>query len=270
MRAPQTRATCHDEAVSTVRKIFVHGNPETPAIWGPLIEQLEERGVTGITTVSPPGFGAPLPDDFDATAESYANWLIDELVSLGATDQPVDLVGHDWGAGHVFRVVAERPDLIRTWAADVAGLLHDDYQWHDAAQAWMTPDLGEQVIDMMVSPTVDERAAGFADLGLTLDIATDIAQAVDADMGRAILALYRSAPEPELHALRERLQQQRHDHGLVLNALDDAYVSAALSSEVARQLGAGECPIEGAGHWWMVSHPQIAADALVEHWARPE
>ena len=38
--------------------VLVHGNPETAAIWQPLIEVL---GAAGVETLSPPGFGARFP-----------------------------------------------------------------------------------------------------------------------------------------------------------------------------------------------------------------
>ena len=38
--------------------VLVHGNPETDAIWGPLVEALARKDVVRL---SPPGFGAPYP-----------------------------------------------------------------------------------------------------------------------------------------------------------------------------------------------------------------
>ena len=43
--------------------VFVHGNPETAAVWGPLLDEL---GRSDVVLLSPPGFGAPLPDGFGA------------------------------------------------------------------------------------------------------------------------------------------------------------------------------------------------------------
>ena len=77
--------------------VLVHGNPETDAIWGPLVDAL---GRTDVVRLSPPGFGAPLPDDFAATYTAYRDWLATELARF---PEPVDLVGHDWGGGHVLR-----------------------------------------------------------------------------------------------------------------------------------------------------------------------
>ncbi len=114
--------------------VLVHGNPETDVIWGPLVEAL---GRDDVVRLSPPGFGAPLPDDFPATMVAYRDWLIGELE--GFDTPPVDLVGHDWGGGHVLNVVMNRPELVRSWASDIVGVMHPDYVWHDMAQVWQTP-----------------------------------------------------------------------------------------------------------------------------------
>ena len=81
--------------------VLVHGNPETSAIWGPLIAALSDQGINDVTTLSPPGFGAPTPDGWDATTSAYVAWLADELQKIGG---PIDLLGHDWGAAHVCSV----------------------------------------------------------------------------------------------------------------------------------------------------------------------
>ena len=117
--------------------VLVHGNPETAAIWGPLVDVL---GREDVVRLSPPGFGAPLPDDFPATYLAYRDWLEAELEAIGA---PVDLVGHDWGGGHVVNVVMHRPELVRSWASDIVGVFDADYIWHDMAQVWQTAGDGE-------------------------------------------------------------------------------------------------------------------------------
>ena len=67
----------------------------------------------------------------------YRDWLVAELERLRADGvSDIDLLGHDWGGGHVMRIAMERPDLIRSWCTDVIGLFHPDYEWHDAAQLW--------------------------------------------------------------------------------------------------------------------------------------
>ena len=52
--------------------VLVHGNPETDALWGPLVDAL---GRTDVVRLSPPGFGAPLGEGFSATYLAYRDWL---------------------------------------------------------------------------------------------------------------------------------------------------------------------------------------------------
>jgi pimeloyl-ACP methyl ester carboxylesterase len=122
--------------------VFVHGVPDTHRVWNDLIAHLKRRDVV---TLSLPGFGAPVPDGFAATKEAYVDWLIGELERF---PEPVDLVGHDWGALLTYRAVSLRIDLIRTWAAG-GSPIDSSYVWHDAAQAWQTPELGEQVMQLL-------------------------------------------------------------------------------------------------------------------------
>ncbi len=51
--------------------VFVHGVPETAAIWNPLLGVL---GRDDAVAVSPPGFGVPVPVGFEATSDGYAGW----------------------------------------------------------------------------------------------------------------------------------------------------------------------------------------------------
>ena len=92
--------------------VLIHGNPETDAIWTDLVCELTDRSVTDLVLLSPPGFGASIPDGWGATQLEYRDWLIAELEDLTSGGNPIDLVGHDWGAGHVFGVLG--PGL--TWS----------------------------------------------------------------------------------------------------------------------------------------------------------
>jgi pimeloyl-ACP methyl ester carboxylesterase len=244
-------------------KALVHGVPETAAVWTPLVRALAERGVDDVVTLSPPGFGAPAPDGWVGTPAAYVDWLAAEVVRL---DGPVDLLGHDWGSGHVAGLVAARPELVRSWAIDVAGLLHPDYVWHDAAQLWQTPEVGEQVIEATVSRSVADRTAGYVGLGMDEVTAAALAEAIDATMGRCILDLYRGAVQPYMADLGRSLVAGPRLPSLVLNAVEDPYVSAALGAEIASSLGSTLVALEGQSHWWMLSDPGPAADALVEFW----
>jgi pimeloyl-ACP methyl ester carboxylesterase len=247
--------------------VLVHGNPETAAIWGPLTAALHERGRTAVVALSPPGFGAPVPEGFDPTMDAYADWLVDELAVLRDTGTEVDLLGHDWGAGHVYGALARRPDLVRTWIGDIAGVLHSDYVWHDLAQAWQTPDVGEQVVAGFTESSLEDRTALFVGLGLPDAIASELARGLDAEMGRCILRLYRTGAQPAVGQLGDRLAAMELPPGLIVDAVDDAYVASAVSNAVAERLGTEVLRLDGRGHWWMVDDVDPVADALVTFWS---
>jgi pimeloyl-ACP methyl ester carboxylesterase len=241
--------------------VLVHGNPETDAIWGPLLAAL---GRDDVVTLSPPGFGAPLPVGFDATFLAYRDWLEQELLTIGGT---IDLVGHDWGGGHVVNAVMHRPALVRSWVSDVLGVFDADYVWHDMAQLWQTPDAGEAAIEAMLSGTEQERADRVAGLGISDDVAEALAAALNADMGEAILKLYRSATQPAVaHAGRE-LEAAAARPGLSILATEDHFVgSPEVRRRAADRAGARTEVFEGLGHWWMIEDPAKAAAVLKNFW----
>jgi pimeloyl-ACP methyl ester carboxylesterase len=242
--------------------VFVHGNPETSAIWGPLIRAL---GRDDIVTLSPPGFGAPLPDGFDPTYLAYRDWLEHELQQI---DGPIDLVGHDWGGGHVVNVVMHRPELVRSWVSDIVGVFDPEYVWHDLAQIWQTPDAGEEYVAAMIAGTSEERIAAVAAMGVGPEIAPALVEAQNADMGAAILRLYRSAAQPVLAEAGVALGNAAARPGLAILATEDHFVgSDEIRRRAADRAGARTEVLDGLGHWWMIEDPARGAEVLTRFWA---
>ncbi len=241
--------------------VLVHGNPETDAIWAPLVDAL---GRDDVVPLSPPGFGAPLPDDFSATYLAYRDWLEGELEGF---DEPVDLVGHDWGGGHVVNVMMHRPELVRSWASDVVGLFDPDYVWHDLAQVWQTPGDGEKLVEAMFGGTLQDRTDQLVARGITRNIAESIAAGQGTEMGQAILLLYRSARQPVMAEAGRSLANARVRPGLSLLATEDTFVgSDEIRHRAAERAGARTEVLDGLGHWWMVQDPARGAAALTRFW----
>jgi pimeloyl-ACP methyl ester carboxylesterase len=241
--------------------VLVHGNPETDAVWDPLVELL---GRDDVVRLSPPGFGAPLPDGWPATYLDYRDWLERELTRFA---RPVDLVGHDWGGGHVLNLVMHRPELVRSWVSDVVGIFDPDYVWHDLAQVWQTPGDGEKLVDDMMGAPLEEQAQRLMGLGLTPEVATKMAAGAGAEMGRAILLLYRSARQPAIAQAGRDLAKAAARPGLSVLATEDHYVgSAAIRRRAAERAGARTEVLDGLGHWWMVQDPALSAAVLTRFW----
>jgi pimeloyl-ACP methyl ester carboxylesterase len=244
--------------------VLVHGNPETEAIWNDLRPHLARKDVV---TLSPPGFGAPVPDGFGATSDDYLAWLVNEVEALEA---PVDLVGHDWGGGHVARLACARPELIRSWTIDIAGCFDPDYTWHDRAQVWQTPQAGEADVAGMAAAPLADRAERFQRLGMTAEIAGQVAAAVNEVMGRCILALYRSARQPAMTEWGKALPAAKARPGLVIIATEDHYTGGeVLARRSAERAGAQVAVLEGLGHWWMCQDPKRGAAVLNEFLGAP-
>jgi pimeloyl-ACP methyl ester carboxylesterase len=256
-RAYPDRPALRDDGGMTV--VFVHGVPETSALWNGVRAHLDGDALA----VGLPGFGTPRPAGFGATKDEYAQWLAGELRRLGG---PVDLVGHDWGAGFVVRVATAYDVPLRSWVVDVGGVFHPDYVWHDIAQKWQTPGAGEEWTAASVAAGPEARAGSLQAGGVPTADARMLADAFDATMGGCILDLYRSAlPNPHADWGRE-LGRPVAAPGLVLQPGADPFDDPARSGEVAAMLGAGVHRLDGLGHWWMLQDPAAAVGALRSFW----
>jgi pimeloyl-ACP methyl ester carboxylesterase len=239
----------------TMPAILVHGVPDTPHVWHRVVAALDRHDVL---TPALPGFGCPVPDGFAATKEAYVGWLLGVIAQQG---EPVDLVGHDWGALLVVRAASLRPDLVRSWAAGAAPV-DPDYEWHETARDWQTPGQGEAFMEMM---TADAMSVGMAAVGVPADDAAVAAGRIDATMKRCILSLYRSAERagaewaPDLGRMPAR--------GLVLWGGDDMYAGATFGERLAERTGTRCVTFEGCGHWWPLQRPAEVAAELHRLWS---
>ncbi|MFB6638875.1 alpha/beta fold hydrolase [Streptomyces chartreusis] len=237
--------------------VFVHGVPETGRLWDPLRRHLKAESLA----LNLPGFSTPRPAGFGATMDDYVRWLSGELSGISG---PVDLVGHDWGALLVARVAMLDFLPLRSWAMDVASILHPDYVWHDLAQLWQTSGAGEQWAQTMRGNTTAATAALTA-AGVPAEDASVMGAQFDATMAGCILDLYRSAmPNPYAHWGGDLIRTAAP--GLVVQPLSDPYDDQINSQKVAERLGAHVECLPGQSHWWMLSAPEEGAAALLRFW----
>lgn len=231
---------------------FVHGVPDTSELWEPVLAEL---GRTDTISLRLPGFNAPIPDGFTSTKEEYAGWVADRVRDLG---EPVDIVGHDWGSMLVQRVATTHPDLVRTYTLADGGT-SGPFTWHDLAQQWQTPEVGEQIMELMTPDAVEAvmRDAGHPD-------PKGCAERVNDTMKQAILRLYRSAID--VGAEWNPGERGRERPGLILWGRDDPYTKPKRGEEAAAAADAPLRVLDG-GHWAIFQHPAETARALEAHWA---
>ena len=240
-------------------KVLVHGVPDTPAMWQPLLDALALPAAE-MECPALPGFSVPLPEGFDASKEAYTQWLIDVIETKAGPGGQVDLVGPDWGALLVIRAACLRPDLVRTWAVANA-LPEKDYKWHRTARIWQTPVLGE--IFMALSGQ-DRMATALAGAGMPEDLAKEEASHWDRRMRRSILKLYRSA-----RTIAQEWPQDLHKlpaRGLVFWGDDDPFVPVETAERFCREV---EVPLHrkaSTGHWSVVEQADAFAALLKAHW----
>jgi pimeloyl-ACP methyl ester carboxylesterase len=237
--------------------IFVHGVPETSSVWQPLVDHLERDDVV---LLGLPGFGSALPDGFDPTMSTYADWLSGELAAY----DEIDLVTHDWGAILALRVLTSRPANVRSWVSDM-GDLSSDFEWHDTAKVWQTPGDGEALMDGFVEASLADRALILQGVGVPEAHATEMAGHLDRTMADAILVLYRSATDvgnewgPGIDEITTP--------GLLIESMQDPFRSAGRVRRLAERTGAAIAPLPDEGHFWMLESPERAAAIITDFWA---
>ena len=232
--------------------VLVHGVPDTAELWAPLVERLHRDD---IVCPSLPGFGTAVPSGFGCTKDEYAAWLAEQLRDF---DEPVDLVGHDWGSILVQRVATTHPERLRSWVlAD--GAVSDAFRWHDLAKQWQTPEVGEQIMELMTGdPVVDAlRDAGHPD-------PVGAVTRIDDTMKSAVLALYRSAVHIAEEWTPGPVAGERP--ALVFWGERDPYGPPEYGRAAATRAGA-EFVLLDAGHWSLVERPDEAAATLERFWA---
>ena len=241
-------------------KVFIHGVPDTPEIWSPLLEALD---IAPSLENAPalPGFTRPVPAGFKSSKEDYVNWLIAHIKRVASQSGPVDLVAHDWGALLALRIVCLRPDLIRSWTI-INAVPHPEDLWHSTARQWQTPIVGEI---MMLLTSKNRLAAILQENGVPPELARQDTTFFGPDMKKSILSLYRSAKTlgTDWYPGFENLPPK----GLILWGKDDRFGPVKIGRTFAERFDVPFTEIEKAGHWPFVQEPKMIADRLLKHWA---
>ncbi|MEM7661828.1 MAG: alpha/beta hydrolase [Pseudomonadota bacterium] len=244
--------------------VFIHGVPDTSALWKPVIGAL---GLKKSDYFAPnlPGFGSSWPEHFIPTKDGYADWLLKQIEDVVAkAGRPADIVGHDWGAIFTLRIASLRPDLVRSWTV-IDAVLHPSYDWHKTAKRWQTPILGEL---LMAVSTPRALKKALRNAGVPEDTAETEMKHWNGLMKRSILSLYRSARtvSDEWVVGLQNLPK----NGLVIFGEDDPFVGADIARAFAEDQGVPVHIEGGKGHWILLEDPQLVARLLSERIAEKD
>lgn len=246
----------------SVPKLFIHGVPDTPAIWQPLLRSLGDVAADD-STPALPGFKQPAPKGFPCTKDAYADWLIREIEAIHARSGPIDLVGHDWGALLTLRVASLRPELLRSWVISNAAI-DPLYQGHRVARMWNRPLLGEL---LMAVTRADALEKSLAEAGVPADVAAAEAAAWKlGHMKPCILKLYRSANGLRFKGPWVDDLANLPKKGLLVWGPEDPYVPLDVGMRFSEQHGVDIKLVEGTGHWAIAQKPDDVAQHLATFW----
>jgi pimeloyl-ACP methyl ester carboxylesterase len=239
--------------------VFVHGVPETPAVWDVVRQRIDEETVA----VHLPGFGIPRPPELRDN-DAYATWLADQLRRV---EGPIDLVAHDWGAHLAMRVVSAFDVPVRSWIVDNGEAIHPEYVWHEGAQIIQSPQ-GADFLAGLRRP--NGSFDGFlVPRGINSATMAVIDEAADETMTGTMYDLYRDAT-PNLYHYRgwgPQFDKAANVPGLVIVPEDDPYGDPRLSRETAERLSARLAVLPGRSHYWMHQDPDAAVALMRTFWA---
>jgi len=231
--------------------LWVHGVPTSSDDFIPFLE------VAGGIAPDLPGFGRTTKrGDHPYDIAFYCDWLDAFLDSIGV--DRVRLCVHDWG-GLALAWAQRNPERVdRIVVMDAVPLL-PGYKWHRMAKIWRTRWLGEIAMGLTIKPTLRliSRESNATPGPLPAELIDQAMSHFDQGTQRAILRLYRSAPEQTLAAAGLDLRVLAGP-SLVLWGEQDPYIPAAFADSYAEALGNAKAErISGAGHWPWLDKPEI-------------
>jgi pimeloyl-ACP methyl ester carboxylesterase len=235
--------------------VLVHGNPTHSGEWTPFLERLDAP----FLALDLPGWGRserPRYDRFDGGMHGLASFVDRFLDALDVGAHR--LVVHDWGA--VALIGAQRrPDRVRRLVVVNAVPLLPGYRWHWVARMWRRRGVGEafNATSSRFATGMLLRRARADRRPMPDDFVDMIWSRFDRGTRRAILELYRSAPEEALAAAGSRLDALNCP-ALVVWGARDPYLPVEFGRAYARRLpGAQLMELEDAGHWPWVERPDV-------------
>ncbi len=242
------------EAGAGADVVLLHGNPDTHAVWLPVVERLSASHHTVLPDM--PGFGrSKCPPDFEFSLANQAAWVRDLLDALSLSR--VHLVVHDVGGTYGLAFATEHPERLRSLTIFNANFF-SDYRWHFWGRVWRTRVLGELAMSISNRPLF-ERELRRASPRMPRAYARAAYDEFHAGAKRTVLRYYRAMDSEVYVGWDQRLLASTANlPKQVLWGDLDPFMPAT----TADRFGAPVRRFADCGHWVMLEEPEAAADAI--------
>lgn len=243
--------------------LLLHGNPDTSAMWQPLIAHLDTR----YRCVAPdlPGFGrsaGPVPAT-DVSLDGMAEW-VDAVVTRLQLPTPLTLVVHDFGGVYGLAWATRHPEKVKHLVITNT-LFHSDYHWHFWARIWRAPLLGELSMALLAVPVVGWQLLRLSMALGSKSLSTAQMHEAYAALGPAtrkmVLHLYRTSdPENFVGWEDQMLIATSQINTQVIWGGHDPYIE----TRYAQRFGARQVDVlDDAGHWVAAEAPAATAQRIL-------
>lgn len=229
--------------------LYVHGVPTSSDDWVPFLER------TGGLAPDLPGFGrSGKGGQNDYSVDGIAGFVERFLDMLGV--ERVKLVVHDWGSAALVFAIRHPERVERLILCNAVPLL-PDYRWHWIARTWRRPFTGEMAMGLTFKWSM-RRILRPAFAGpVPKPFVAAAWRHFDQGTQRAILRLYRSAPESRLASAGADLTRVTAP-ALVLWGALDPFIPPSFGDAYAEKLPDARVEhVADAGHWPWLDRPDV-------------
>lgn len=224
--------------------LYVHGVPTSSDDWLPFLQR------TGGLAPDLPGFGrSGKGGQNDYSLQGIADF-VERFLDMTGTER-VKLVVHDWGAAALAWAIANPERVERLVVIDAVPLL-PGYRWHWVARTWRLPLAGEMAMGLTFRLTMKQVLKPAFAGPVPRDFLASAWRHFDQGTQRAILRLYRSAPESALAAAGDDLSRIDAP-ALVVWGANDPFIPPSFGEKYAAGLRDARVEhVTDAGHWpWL-------------------
>ncbi|GAB3681229.1 alpha/beta fold hydrolase [Salinisphaera aquimarina] len=273
IRGDGVQLACHSRGDSSAPTlVFVHGYPDTHAVWGPVIDVLSQT--FHCVSYDVRGAGASTrPRATRAYLLAYLEADLRAVIDWASPDAPVHLIAHDWGSIQSWEAVTDPrlADRIASFTSMSGPCLDHVGHWlrgqwqtdrpalkKQARRSWyiaafhvpLLPSLIWRTVLVRRWPTISKRLEGQS-LPVNPTLAQDGAHGIK---------LYRANVAARLFKPRARTAQCPVQ---LITPLRDAFVGPGFAHGLERWVeDLTVTPIDAA-HWAVLTHPQSIAEHCV-------